>query len=180
MSATTARPIEPQMPTDLAAAYAKAQAKFRCSPAVGYSDQYHPLAQLVEQGKRWGGVHLVPALEACLAVAEADEPALARMVRWKRPAPDMRSGDEVAAAHASAGAQANKMATDMAALLTRPRVTLREQLSAMESRGIRITVAGRHLKVHAPDGVVTDGDRALLRDHKAEIIGWLAGNEETI
>ena len=180
MSATThIHHVEPQMPTGLAEAYKKAQTRLRSSPAVGYSDQYHPLAQLVAQGKHFGGAQLVAALDACVAVANADEPALARMAQWKRAAPDMPNGSEMAASRHAANVATMRQSADMADALTRPRVTLREQLSAMESRGIRISVSGRHLKVHAPEGVMTEGDRTLLREHKAEIIGWLAGNEET-
>lgn len=180
MSATQIRPLDAQMPVDLASAYARAQARFRMSPAMQFSDLYHPLRELVEQGRQFGGVHRVAALQACVAAADADEPALARMAQWKRPAPDMPTGAERAADRHVANAATSQQAVDMAALANRPRVTLAEQLGAMQSRGIRINVQGRHLKVHAPDGVVTDGDRALLREHKAQIIGWLESNEETI
>ena len=135
--------------------------------------------QVVEQGRRQGGAHAVTALQACLDIADADESTIARMVFQKRAAPNLPNGMEVANARQAAAMDANRQAAQFAAQASRPRVSLAEQLAAMETRGIRIHTEGRHLKVHAPDGVLTDGDRTLLREHKAEILGWLQSNEET-
>ena len=179
MSDLPIRSIAPQMPPTLAVAYVAAQTRLRQSFGAHYNDQYPPLMQLVEQGKRWGGQHAATALEACQEIAQADEAAIARMVVLGRPAPGMQSGLERADARHAATVHTNRLAGEVAAMISRPRVTLAEQLSAMESRGIRISVQGRHLKVHAPDGVVTEADRALLREHKPEIIAWLDTNAET-
>ena len=66
----------------------------------------------------------------------------------------------------------------MSGTATRPRVSLAEQLSAMESRGFRFTAAGTELRVNAPLGLMSDRDRDLIRDNKDAIVAHLNGYEE--
>ena len=162
-------------PVDLATMHRQAQARIQRHPVgVGFHGHYQPLMELVRRAEHFGGALRVDALTACQAAAAADDDTLARMLRDRRPAPAVPTGPEMV--DAQIARHQNALA---ATALARPRVTLAEQLSAMERRGIRIAADGRHLKVHAAPGVVTESDRTLLREHKPEILAWLQGNEET-
>jgi len=60
---------------------------------------------------------------------------------------------------------------------TLPAIAVAERLLAeLGTRGVSVTRDGDTLRVRAPRGGIGAGDRAALAEHKAEIVGLLAGH----
>lgn len=169
-----ARPVAqtPQASTlpvvvDLDGLHARAQARIKAHPAgVGYHGQYSPLGMLVQRAKHLGGAFRVAALASCQDVLDATDADLDRALRAQRPSPNTPTGTEQAAQHSAAQLRTHNAAIDA----MRPRVSLAEQLAAMEHRGFRFAAHGDELRVVAPPGVMTEGDRGLIRENKGGIL----------
>ncbi len=155
---------------DLDTLHARAQARIRAHPTgVGYHGQYSPLGMVVQRAKHLGGAFRVAALASCQDVLDATDADLDRALRAQRPSPNTPTGVEQAAHHTAAQLQTHRAAIDA----MRPRVSLAEQLAAMEHRGFRFTAHGDELRVVAPPGAMTDGDRGLIRENKPGILAHL-------
>jgi hypothetical protein len=136
---------------------------------------YWPLQQIHAAAKHRGvPAELQQARDACQEVINADDAAIARMVQDRRLTPSAPSSVEVVRSMAEAGAASNVRHIDA----SRPRVSLGEQLAAMERRGFRFTIHGPDLRVAAPPGEMTAGDRGLILQHKAEIVAHMTALEE--
>ena len=164
--------VSAPMDMTLAGLHTAAQARLARHPAGAafQATRYQPLAQLVNQGEQLGGEWRVIAMAACQDVLAADDVAVARMLRDGRVSPNARTGPELVEARVAAHR----------AIVTphRPRVSLAEQLSAMEGRGFRFTVDGSELRVHAPGGLMSDADRDIIRTNKAAIVAHMHASSE--
>ena len=157
----------PTVIADLESLHARAQARIKAHPAgIGYHGQYSPLGTLITRAKHLGGAFRVAALASCQDVLDASDADLDRALRTQRPSPNTPTGPEQAAQHQAAQLQTHQAIINA----TRPRVSLAEQLVAMQSRGFGFTIRGTELHVVAPPGAMTEGDRGLIRENKAEIL----------
>jgi hypothetical protein len=136
---------------------------------------YWPLQQIHAAAKHRGVPgELQQAYDACQEVINADDAAITRMIEDRRVTPSAPSSAEVVRSMAADGAASNVRAIEA----SRPRVSLAEQLAALERRGFRFTVHGPDLRVAAPPGEMTAGDRGLILQHKAEIVAHMTALEE--